>query len=197
MKKRILAMAFAMMMAFGVAACGGAEKDEHEGHDHAEEQQETALDETSEYLQSLPSLITVEDAVAEGFFAINDGVSSNQEAWDAFVAAATNGEEAEVVVCQYTMKGGVVLDHLSYKDGSYVVITDTTRDGYDDEKSVLKAAETYKDMKVFENFSLEEGGKTYTICVLSDNPDLTADEFRTHWINMTAEDNHIYMLYVI
>ena len=197
MKKRIFAVLFAVMM---LAGCGGA--DEHEGHDHdhAEEQkqEEVVLDETSAYLQSLPSLITVEDAVAEGFFAINDGVTSNQEAWDAFMAAVEKGEEAEVVVCQYTMKGGVVLDHVTHlADGSFAVVSDTTRDGYDDEKSVLKPVETYTDLKVFENFSLQEGGTAYTVCVLSDNPDLTADEFRTHWVNMTAEDNHIYMLFVI
>ncbi len=195
MKKRFFALLFATMM---LAGCGGAAEDEHAGHDHAQEQQEVVLDETSEYLKSLPDLITVEDAVAENFFAISDGEVQNQEAWDAFMAAVENGEEAEVVVCQYTMKGGVVLDHLTHKaDGSYVVVSDTTRDGYNDEKSVLSAPETYTYMKVFENFSLQEGGDAYTVCVLSDNADLTADEFRTHWVNMTAEDNHIYMLYVI
>ena len=50
MKKRILAMAFAVMMAFGVAACGGAEKDEHEGHDHdnEDEAEETTKAEAEE-----------------------------------------------------------------------------------------------------------------------------------------------------
>ena len=201
MKKRIFAVLFATMM---LAGCGG---DDHAGHnhdkDHAEEQKqevevEQELDETSAYLQGLPKLITVDDAVAEDFFVIQDGVTSNQEAWDAFAAAVEKGEEAEVVVCQFTMKGGTVLDHLKYTaDGNFVVTSDTSRDGYNDEKSKLKAAETYTEMKRFENFSLQEGGTAYTVCVLSDNPELTADDFRAEWINMTAEENHIYMLFVI
>ena len=196
MKKRIFAVLFAMMM---LAGCGSA--DEHEGHDHAEEQKQEVsveLDETSAYLQSLPNLITVEDAAAEGFYTIFEGATSNQETWDAFMAAAEKGETAEVVVCQYTAKGGSVLDHVSFNaETGFTVVTDTTRDGYNDEKSTLKPAETYADMKVFESFSLQEGGETYTVCVLSDNADLTADDFRTHWINMTADENHVYMLFVI
>ena len=194
MKKRLFALLFATMM---LAGCGGAAEDEHAGHEHAEEQKEVVLDETSAYLQSLPSLITVEDAVADNFFTISGEEAQNQEVWDAFMAAVEKGEEAEVVVCQYTMKGGVVLDHVTYQDGKYVVVSDTTRDGYNDEKSVLSPAETYTSLKVFENFSLQEGGTEYTVCVLSDNADLTEDEFRTHWVNITAEENHIYMLYVI
>lgn len=196
MKKRIFAVLFAMMM---LAGCGGAE-DEHAGHDHAEEQkQEVAADDAaSKYLQSLPAEIPVEDAVAEGFYTINDGVVSNQEVWDAFMAAVEKGEEAEVVVCQYTTKGGSVLDYVTHHaDGRIEVVTDTTRDGYNDEKSILKPAETYTELKVFENFSLQEGGTAYTVCVLSDNPELTADDFRAYWIEMTTEENGVYMLYVI
>lgn len=196
MKKRILPLLFAVMM---LAGCGGA-AGEQADHDHGEEQkQEVAADDaTSKYLQSLPAEIPVEDAMAEGFYTICDGEASNQEVWDGFMAAVEKGEEAEVMVCQYTTKGGSVLDHVTHHaDGTITVVTDTTRDGYNDEKSILKPAETYTDLKVFENFSLQEGGTAYTVCVLSDSPELTADDFRTHWINMTAEENHIYMLFVI
>lgn len=196
MKKRIFAVLFAMMM---LAGCGGAE-DEHAGHDHGEAQKQevVAEDAASKFLQSLPAEIPEENAVSEGFYTINDGVVSNQEVWDAFMEAVENGEEAEVVICQYTTKGGSVLDYVTHHaDGTIEVVTDTTRDGYNDEKSILKPAETYTDLKVFENFSLQEGGTAYTVCVLSDDPELTADDFRTHWINMTAEENHIYMLFVI
>ena len=195
MKKRIFAVLFAMMM---LAGCGGA--DEHEGHDHAEEQKQEVVadDAVSQYLQSLPAEIPAADAAAEGFYTIHEGGVENQAAWDAFLAAAEKGEAAEVVVCQYTTKGGAVVEHVSYDAAAgYTIVTDTTRDGYDDEKSVLKAPEVYTDLKMFENFSLQEGGTAYTICVLSDNPELTADDFRTHWIDMTTEENHIYMLFVI
>ena len=190
MKKRILAVLFAMMM---LAGCGGAA--EETAKDPAAM---TKAEEMTAYLQELPAEIPVENATAEGFYTINDGVVANQQVWDSFVAAVEKGEAAEVVVCQYTTKGGSVLDYVTHNaDGSFEVVTDTTRDGYDDEKSMLKPVETYTDMKVFENFSLQEGGTAYTVCVLSDNPALTADDFRTHWINMTTEDHHIYMLFVI
>lgn len=196
MKKRIFAVLFAMMM---LAGCGG-EKDEHADHDHAEEQKQEVVadDATSKFLQSLPAEIPAADAVAEGFYTIHDDVVENQVAWDAFLAAVAKGEAAEVMVCQYTEKGGAVLDHVSYDVATgYTVVTDTTRDGYNDEKSLLKAPVVYTDLKMFENFSLKEGGKAYTICVLSDNPELTEDNFRTEWINMTTEENHIYLLFVI
>ena len=191
MKKRILAMLFAMMM---LAGCGGTATEETP--------QDTATmskaEEMTAYLQELPAEIPAENAVAEGFYTINDGVVENQAVWDAFMASCEAGEEASVVVCQYTTKGGSVLDYVAHHaDGSFEVVTDTTRDGYNDEKSILKPVETYTDLKVFENFSLQEGGTEYTIGVLSNNPELTADDFRTYWIEMTTEENETYMLFVI
>ena len=191
MKKRILAVLFAMMM---LAGCGGTATEETP--------QDTATmskaEEMTAYLQELPAEIPAENAVAEGFYTINDGVVENQAVWDAFMASCEAGEEASVVVCQYTTKGGSVLDYVAHHaDGSFEVVTDTTRDGYNDEKSILKPVETYTDLKVFENFSLQEGGTEYTIGVLSNNPELTADDFRTYWIEMTTEENETYMLFVI
>ena len=191
MKKRILAVLFAMMM---LAGCGGTATEETP--------QDTATmskaEEMTAYLQELPAEIPAENAVAEGFYTINDGVVENQAVWDAFMASCEAGEEASVVVCQYTTKGGSVPDYVAHHaDGSFEVVTDTTRDGYNDEKSILKPVETYTDLKVFENFSLQEGGTEYTIGVLSNNPELTADDFRTYWIEMTTEENETYMLFVI
>ena len=201
MKKRMLTMLFAMMM---LAGCGGAAEQEQENtqaQEQSQEQGEAVLiedDAVYRFLKDLPAEIPVEDAVANGFFTIQNGEAKNQEVWDTFVAACEKGEEAAVVVCQYTQKDGVVLDHLTHHaDGRFEVVTDTTRDGYDDEKSVMKMAETYTAMNVFENFALQEGGKEYTVCVLSDNSELTADEFRTCWIEMKTEENNVYMLYVI
>ena len=184
-------MLFAMMM---LAGCGGTATEETP--------QDTATmskaEEMTAYLQELPAEIPAENAVAEGFYTINDGVVENQAVWDAFMASCEAGEEASVVVCQYTTKGGSVLDYVAHHaDGSFEVVTDTTRDGYNDEKSILKPVETYTDLKVFENFSLQEGGTEYTIGVLSNNPELTADDFRTYWIEMTTEENETYMLFVI
>ncbi len=191
MKKRIFAVLFAMMM---LAGCGGGEAAEETGTAAAQEEQMLAE------LKEVPADITVEDAAAKGFFTIADGaVAGGQENWDAFVAACEEGETASIMICQSTQKDGVVLDNLYYDGeiGAYTVISDTTRDGYDDEKSIVKDAATYTDLKVFENFSLQEGGTEYTVCVLSNEAELTADDFRTYWIEMSTEAHQVYMLYVI
>lgn len=191
MKKRILAVLFVAMM---LAGCGGTATEETP----QDAGTMSKAEEMTAYLQELPAEIPVENATEEGFYTINDGVVANQEVWDAFMASCEAGEEASVVVCQYTTKGGAVLDYVTHNaDGSFEVVTDTTRDGYNDEKSILKPVETYTDLKVFENFSLQEGGTEYTICVLSNNPELTADDFRTYWIGMMTEENETYMLFVI
>ncbi len=191
MKKRMLAMVFATLLACGIAGCGGAEE---------KEVNETVGSALTEELKALPKDLTVEAAAEKGFYTIANGaVVDGQENWDAFVKASEADETASIIICQGTQKEGVVLDNLQYdaENDAYTVVTDTTRDGYEDEKSILKEAAVYTDLKVFENFTLQEGGTAYTVCVLSDNAELTADDFRTHWINMTADENHIYMLFVI
>ena len=193
MKKRILAMIFAVVMACGAAGCGNAEENTAEAP-----VEQPRAGEMIAYLQALPEEVPVELAVENGFYTIKDRTAENQAEWDEFAASCENDEEAYIMVCQYTTKGGAVLDFVTYhEDGVFEVVTDTTRDGYNDEKSVLRAPEYYTEMKVFENFILQEGGTEYTICVLSDDPDLTEGDFRKYWTEMTMEENGVYMLYVI
>ena len=192
MKKRMLALLFAVMM---LAGCGG------NAEAPAEQETQTpvtAEEKMTEYLTALPEEVPAEDAAANGFYTIHDGAAENQQVWDDFMAACERGEEAEVVICQYTTKGGAVLDYVTHHaDGRYEVVTDTTRDGYFDEKSVLSPAKTYTALTVLEDVTLTEGGKVYTIGVLSDDADLTPEEFRESWVHMTTEEDGIYMLYVI
>ncbi|MBR6542546.1 MAG: hypothetical protein IKT73_05000, partial [Anaerotignum sp.] len=185
MKKRMLAMLFAMMM---LAGCGG--NAEAPAEQEQESQTKVAIedDEVYRFLTEQPEEITVEDAVAKGFYTIREGEVQNQQVWDDFMAACARGEEAEVVLCQYTTKGGAVLDHVTHHaDGSFDVVTDATRDGYFDEKSVMTPAETYTTLTMLENFTLEEGGKVYTVGVMSNNPDLTAEDFRKSWLDLKIE----------
>ena len=207
MKKKCLAVIFAAMMAFGVAACGGA-ADEHEGHDHATEQnvEETVdgeeetpaeAEEMITYLQQFPNLIEVDTAVAEGFYTITaDGVAGGQENWDAFMA----GEAESVILCQYTAKGGAVLDYLTHRaDGSYIIVSDSSRDGYTEEEKMGENYEVqeFAALKVFEDFSVQEGAQAYTIGVLTNEPGLDADTFRTYWNEGSTAAHQAYLLYVI
>ena len=191
MKKRMLAMFFAVVMACGAAGCGTPQEE-------VKEENPSKAEQMTAYLQQIPAEVTTEYAMEQDFYTIKDHQALNQSVWDAFMEKVEQDAEASVIVCQYTRKDGAVLDYVTYYEGgTFEVVTDTTRDGYNDEKSLLKEPETYTEMKVFENFTLQEGGTEYTVCALSNDPDLTADEFREYWTGMAMETNSVYMLYVI
>lgn len=209
MKKRFLAICCAFALACAAAGCGGGE-DEHD-HTHEAQQESVqndydpgagASDEAKEALkrlEALPQDVTQEVAAEEGFFTIKDGaVVSGQEKWDAFMQAAEAGEEASVVVCQYSQYDGAILDSVLHRaDGIYEVVSDQTRDGYERENGIYRRVQEFASLQVFEDFSLQEGGKSYTVCVLSNEPELDADTFRTYWTEMSAEAHQTYMLFVI
>ena len=143
MKKSVLAVFCAAMM---LAGCGGAATEEAETTTQEVTQETTAEEaETAEtvekdeemltYLKELPAEIPVEAAAEQGFFTIENGaVKSGQENWDAFMKAAEAGEEASVVLCQYSANGGAMLDYLTHKaEGGYLLASDRSRDGYEKE----------------------------------------------------------------
>lgn len=211
MKKRMLTMVFAMLLAFGAAGCGGAAEDEHAGHDHGEEQQvdetaeEDALDpETEALVEEMKAELSVyeeylepETAAAAGMYTITgDGVVGGQEAFDAFLA----GEAASVILCQYTQRGGAVLDYLMHREtGGYLILSDSTRDGYADEEKAGEDFEVqeFAALKVFEEFKVQEDSTPVTIGVLTNEAGLTADDFRTYWNEGTTGAHQAYLLFVI
>ena len=208
MKKRVLAVIFAAMMAFGVAGCGGA--DEHEGHDHSQQAEELVDDaeeidaETEALVETMKAELSVyadylppEEAAAAGLYTITgEGVVGGQEDFDAFMA----GEAESVILCQYTQRGGVVLDYLMQRDnGMYLILSDSTRDGYADDEKVGEDYEVmeFAALKVFEDFKVQEDSNPVTIGVLTNETDLTADDFRTYWNEGTTGSHQAYLLYVI
>lgn len=203
MKKRVLAMLFAAMMVCGVAGCGGAEKDaETENTAQEEVAEPTKEEEMMGYLAALPEEIPVETAVKAGFFTIKDGaVAGGQEAWDAFIAASGNGEEASVILCQYTEMDGAVLDFLYYStETGYLLVTDETRGGFEDTEEETRGeyyTRSFEVLKVFDDFSLKEGGTVYDICVLTNEAELDAATFATYWTEMSMDAHQTMLLYVI
>ena len=205
MKKSVLAAFCAAMM---LAGCGvtAAEEAETTAQEVAAAEAETAAKEAKEeemltYLKELPAEVPVEAAAEQGFFTIEKGeVKNGQEKWDAFMQAAEAGQDASVVLCQYSELGGAMLDYLTYsKEGGYLLVCDRSRDGYTEGEYEKEnyLTEEFAALKVFEGFSLSEGGTEYTIGVLTNEPELDADTFRTYWIEMTAEANEAYLLFVI
>ena len=93
-----------------------------------------------------------------------------------------------------------MLDYLTHNaEGGYLLASDRSRDGYEKEDMEKQnyITEEFAELKVFENFSLSEGGTEYTIGVLTNEPELDADTFRTYWTEMTAEAHEAYLLFVI
>ena len=185
MKKRILTMAFAVMMMCGITGCGGETK----AVDSA------AAAEMQTELQSYDVLLTPEAAVEAGMYTIANGaVIGGQENWDAFM----NGTEESVILCQSTAKGGVMLDYVHrQEDGSYLVVSDLTRDGYEYEEKVDYETQVFTQIKVFENFTVQEGGTPHTVCVMTDDAELDAATFLQYWKDLSYEENGAFMLFVI
>lgn len=199
MKKKMLAVLFAAMMVCGVAGCGGTEEPAKDAQETAASEKEAEM---LDYLKELPAEIPAETAVAEGFFTIKDGtVAGGQEAWDAFLTASENGEEASVVLCQYTQMDGAVLDYLYYSaETGYLLATDETRGGFEEieeEKRDYYNTRSFEVLKTFDDFSLQEGSTAYDICVLTNEPEMDEDTFRTYWIEMSMEAHQTMLLYVI
>ena len=91
-----------------------------------------------------------------------------------------------------------MLDYVTAQaDGSYVVVSDLTRDGYTyAEKEDYKIQE-FENIKVFENFTVQAGGREYTVCVMTDDENLDAPTFRSYWQELSYDENGAYMLFVI
>jgi len=185
MKKRILALMFALIMACGAAGCGGS----------AEEQGDPVVTEMVTKLQSFDADLDAAAAAQAGLFTIANGeVVGGQEKWDAFMA-----EEADsVIVCQFSMNDGAMLDFMRrMEDGSYLIISDISRDGYEYEGKQDYTAQFFTQVKVFENFVAIEDGPAHTVCVLTNDPALDANTFLKYWAEGTVEENGAFLFYVI
>lgn len=187
MKKRILAMVFAAVMACGIVGCGGeTTQPENENSAAAEMQAE---------LQSYAADLNAEAAADAGMFTIKGGaVVSGQEYWDAFMA----GEAESVILCQFSMYDGAMLDYVQrQEDGSYLIVSDLTRDGYKYEGKEDYKTQTFTEIKMFENFTVQEGGTSHTICVMTNDAELDAETFLQYWNDLSYEENGAFMLFVI
>ena len=86
-----------------------------------------------------------------------------------------------------------------HDEGGYLVLSDSTRDGYpaEEKKGDGFAVQEFQELKMFEEFVVREGSTPVTIGVLTNEADLTADDFRTYWNEGTTEVNQAFLLFVI
>lgn len=179
------------------SGCGGGNEPAQEPVQN-EQPQESKAEEMQAVLDEAPKELPAEDAAARGFFTIVNGeVAGGEDEWEAFRKADAEGQEASVVVCQYTREGGAILDYVYRQpEGGYLVVSDSTRDELATEAN-LHRTQNFSCMNVFEQFKMSEEGQEYTICVLSNEPDMDEETFRTYWREMSAEAHQVYLLFVI
>lgn len=195
MKKKFFVLLFAAMMACG--GCGSADTDTTDQQTEQETAQTEAMIEgMKEELSSYGTYLEPEAAVEAGMYTItSEGVVGGQEYFDAFLS----GEMDYVILCQYTQKGGAVLDYLIQReDGSYLILSDSTRDGYSEEEKVGEDYEVqeFTALKVFTDFQVREDSTPVTIGVLTNENGLTAEDFRTYWNEGSTANHQAYLLFV-
>lgn len=195
MKKVIAAILCAAVLAAG---CGRGNEPAEQEPVQKEQQETGKAEEMQAELDDVPEELPAEEAAAQGFYTIANGeVVGGEDAWESFLEADAKGQEASVVVCQYTREGGAILDYVYRQPaGGYLVVSDSTRDELATEAN-LHRTQNFTSLKVFEQFKLTEDGQEYTICVLSNEPELDEETFRTYWREMSAEAHQTYLLFVI
>lgn len=196
MMKRGIAAALCVMVL--AAGCGQKNEPVEQPPVQNGQQETDKAEEMRAELAEAPQELPADAAAEQGYYTIQNGeVVGGEAEWASFLEADAEGQEASVVVCQYTREGGAILDYVYHRpEGGYLVVSDSTRDELATEANLHRTQE-FTSLKVFEGFKLTEDGTAYTICVLSNEPELDEETFRTYWREMSTEAHQVYLLFVI
>ena len=86
--------------------------------------------------------------------------------WQKFLEKIRKKKDGAVIICQFTTEGDPILQYISYLDGKFYYVEDSTRDQFSGEKYV---EHTYDYFKRFEE------NKLYT-AFLTNEEEMTLDE---------------------
>lgn len=86
---------------------------------------ESIVEELAEYSNKHEELCN-----EEAFVVTHGNVSAGMDKWNAFVTSFGRGEEAEVDVIRFTEEGDAIITKVSYKDGLFHLVEDSTRDAW-------------------------------------------------------------------
>ncbi len=132
--------------------------------------EQKSFEEAKEYLASY----TENDAerfAEDGCFVIQQGkINYGVQPWNEFISAVNNGNQAELVLVQFTTEGDPILNYLYYSGKDFYHVQDASRDKFGDQTNPYEEHE-YTYLKVF-NPVLNNGDKLKYIA-LTDNKDLT------------------------
>lgn len=100
-------------------------------------------------LKEYPEDLDEKKALDSGFIVIEDEKIKGDgvELWKKFCEKIKKKKDGAILTCQFTVEGDAIITYISYKDGTYYFVEDTTRDelgsqGYENH--------TYSSMKRFE-----------------------------------------------
>lgn len=136
---------------------------------------EEIYEEMKSYLATFPDDA---DGLAEQgcCVAARNGIQG-EESLDAFWNAYQAGEAAELVIAQYTTEGDPVFDYLKYNGEAIRWVHDSTRDGFAGGEKYLCEEGLY--LLTYDRIS--ENGDIVRDFVLTDDADLTYEEYRDVW----------------
>jgi len=81
-------------------------------------------------IRELLSTYPIESATANGCFVLVHGDirGDSKKAWDTFYSNVKNEHDAAILIVQYTMEGDPIMTYVSYVNGSFYYIKDSSRD---------------------------------------------------------------------
>ena len=126
--------------------------------------------------------LTVENARKRNIVVVeNEIIVANEQLWNDFYDNTKKKKEDAILIVQYTEQDDSILTYLSFKDESFFMIEDDSRDQYRDTKQEDYFEYSFKYLKLF-----EENNKTY-VYLLDDN-EITLDELNFSLLSSNISD---------
>jgi len=89
-------------------------------------------EEDYEKIRELLRTYPVGNAIANGGFVMGHGVvaGDSKKVWDTFYSNVKNKNDAAILIIQYTIEGDPILNYVSFVNGSFYSVRDSSRDAY-------------------------------------------------------------------
>lgn len=119
-------------------------------------------------LKEYPEDLSAKEALNSGMIVVKDQAfqKDGSKVWQKFLEKIRKKKDGAVIICQFTTEGDPILQYISYLDGKFYYVEDSTRDQFSGEKYV---EHTYDYFKRFEE------NKLYT-AFLTNKEEMTLDE---------------------
>lgn len=96
-------------------------------------------DEIKDLLAKYPKDLTAEQAKYQGMVTIEQEAfdKKSKKLWNQFLKSKIERKKnSAIIICQFTTEGDAILQYVSYIDGKFYYVEDSTRDTYSSEKYI-------------------------------------------------------------